>query len=1382
MTSNSSPSPSPSASAASSPSTTLCTLRVQVLSGNNLAAKDRNGKSDPFVAVSLPGSAASSHHANNSHTTVKPKTLDPVWKAEEATFEFRVVPDWFGPHFAAVASDDIDSSVVRAAIQQVITDASPLSPHAAAASAAAAAATTTTTNPTTKPRPRLGLRSASTKKISGAASKIFVAPVKLGAAGARVVGRQMPRPMLLRRRLRPSTDPLSNSTAALHDAAKPTRGSIQLDASNGIVSSLEFVIWDKDRFSGDDYMGECSLPVSSWCKDGFAEWSKAQPLWLPLESSHPHAKISGELQVKIGFVPASPTAATGPQSWSVDELYNRLVLAALGTQGAAVRAIPASQSVGTTGATEAFLDDGLSSDSDDEDDEDDDDDDDDDDGDDDDDDDDDEEEGEEDDDDDDDDDDLGVSDGGPSDLNDGLEFESDDEAVYDQHYQSIAGAPAAATQSSTASASPSAALLTPPPQSQTTPGKYRRIFSRNKSPKSTSTSGAATPIDSTAPAPASDFDASQAAAPIESASATGTKPRTKRRLPRVRRLKPNAAPGDDSQTSDSRRSKRQGGARRRGQGNSRRKRGEYAFKAEMGMDIIGIVMMEVKGATDLPRWSNMTRTGFDMDPFAIISFGQKIFRTRVARHTLNPTWNEKLLFHVRRHETNFQTKFMIYDWDRMSSNDYVGGTQISIADLVDAAPKADAETGLYKMGDEGIAGSMKEFVLPLSRVEKDEEVKFKSKRPTLTIQAKFTPYDALRQRFWHHLAQQFDTNDSGTLSRLELSSMLDSLGSTLSTKTLDSFFLGVNKNPEEDELTFEETIVALEAEVQKPWNLKRKAVRQSSFNSGPQTPSLLGGVGDVGTDLNQEMDFSGADAPSAGSGLHERATPIITGTALTRSSTSDDTAAGGAMTNSGGMMRTLDRDLSALSLTSSTDSCSNGGGSGARSSQLTADSATARLAKPRSASGSSSGMLSSSPTPPLIHIESNQGLSSYDDLSTPERVVRLQSCPLCHMPRLSKKGEMDIITHLAVCASQDWRRVESLTVRNYVTASQAHRKWYTKVVNKISQGNYSLGANSANIIVQDRRTGELMEEKMQVYVRLGIRLLYQGARSRMEGARVKKMLKNMSIKQGVKFDSPASAREIPTFIAFHHLNTDEIRDTLESFKTFNEFFYRKLKPDARPNEEADNARRLVSGADCRMMAFESISEATRIWIKGRDFSVSRLLGDASKGVSDMDVYQNGGALAIFRLAPQDYHRFHCPADATVGKFTWIAGQYYTVNPMAIRSAIDVYGENIRVVVPFHSAQFGTFYAVCIGAMMVGSTVLTVNEGQHVRRGDEFGYFKFGGSTIVLVFERGRVAWDRDLVDNSRAAIETLVRVGMGIGRATALHDVEGLQESEDAKQ
>jgi len=142
----------------------------------------------------------------------------------------------------------------------------------------------------------------------------------------------------------------------------------------------------------------------------------------------------------------------------------------------------------------------------------------------------------------------------------------------------------------------------------------------------------------------------------------------------------------------------------------------------------------------------------------------------------------------------------------------------------------------------------------------------------------------------------------------------------------------------------------------------------------------------------------------------------------------------------------------------------------------------------------------------------------------------------------------------------------------------------------------------------------------------------------------------------------------------------------------------------------------------------------------------------------------GGALVIFRLAPQDYHRFHSPVDGIVGPMTYIAGEYYTVNPQAIRTTLDVYSENARKIVPIDSPQFGRVMAVCIGAMMVGSIRTTVSEGDFVKRGQEFGYFAFGGSTIVCVFEKNVVEWDEDLLINGRASLETLVRVGMGIGR------------------
>jgi len=119
-----------------------------------------------------------------------------------------------------------------------------------------------------------------------------------------------------------------------------------------------------------------------------------------------------------------------------------------------------------------------------------------------------------------------------------------------------------------------------------------------------------------------------------------------------------------------------------------------------------------------------------------------------------------------------------------------------------------------------------------------------------------------------------------------------------------------------------------------------------------------------------------------------------------------------------------------------------------------------------------------------------------------------------------------------------------------------------------------------------------------------------------------------------------------------------------------------------------------------MMAFDTVTSATQIWIKGKDFSVQKLLGPNYKDVADR---YEGGALGIFRLAPQDYHRFHSPVAGTVGKMTMIEGEYYTVNPQAIRTSLDVYGENARKVVPVQSEDFGLVMTVWVGAMSMSSS-------------------------------------------------------------------------------
>jgi phosphatidylserine decarboxylase len=701
-----------------------------------------------------------------------------------------------------------------------------------------------------------------------------------------------------------------------------------------------------------------------------------------------------------------------------------------------------------------------------------------------------------------------------------------------------------------------------------------------------------------------------------------------------------------------------------------RKGKTFHLSQGQGKGVQGIVVMEVSNATDLPKLKNALRVGWDMDPFVVISFGKKVFRTRVIRHSLNPTWDEKLLFHVHEHETSFTVQMAVLDWDKVSGNDMVGHCTLPLAELMALAPKPDPETGLYAEGEDGKHES-KEFTLPIvTAKDKSWEARHS---PTLTVRAKYEPYDALRQRFWRQYTLQYDSDDTGTMSFVELTTMLDSLGSTLTTQTLESFFTRYGKNPDNgDELTVDEVVRALEEEVTKSPDQKRKVTSMT----------------DVDTNELNERLLAGWPKP-----------------------------------------------------------------------QTTTDSSNASTISVRDESKASTLPPTDAPSPSSSDAEDSSEPQSDDQF---ERVINIRECPLCRRPRLGKRSEKDIITHLAVCASADWNRVDRIMAASYVTSSQAQRKMLTKLVNKVAVGRYSLGANSANTIVQDRLTGQLQEEKMAVYVRIGIRVLYKGAGSQMARARAKKLLKSLSVKQGIKYDSPASAADIPGFIAFHHLNVNEIADPLDSFKTFNEFFYRKLRPDARPLDEPDNPGRLVSMADCRMMAFNTVNQASQIWIKGRDFTVSRLLGPRYASVAHK---YDGGGLAIFRLAPQDYHRFHSPVRGRIGKITHIDGEYYTVNPQAIRSSLDVYGENVRQIVPIESEEFGTVMTVWVGAMMVGSIGTTVKEGEMVERGQELGWFAFGGSTIVALFENGRVSWDQDLQDNAAAAIETLVRVGMGIGRA-----------------
>jgi len=232
---------------------------------------------------------------------------------------------------------------------------------------------------------------------------------------------------------------------------------------------------------------------------------------------------------------------------------------------------------------------------------------------------------------------------------------------------------------------------------------------------------------------------------------------------------------------------------------------------------------------------------------------------------------------------------------------------------------------------------------------------------------------------------------------------------------------------------------------------------------------------------------------------------------------------------------------------------------------------------------------------------------------------------------------------------------------------------------------------------------------------------------------------------------------------------DEVLLPLEEYKTFNEFFFRKLKPGARRCEAADDASVANSPSDCRMMVFRTIEEAKSLWVKGEKFSVGNVLGEWDKK-GDKAAMFTGGSMVIARLAPQDYHRWHLPVTGKPLVRHMIPGDFNTVNPIAIRRNIDVYTTNQRCICPIETKEFDLVILVAVGAAMVGSIKFDeAQDNPHFPRltpkFSPHGYFAFGGSTVLLFFRPGMINFDERLLAHSGRKYETLVQVGDRIGRA-----------------
>ncbi len=239
---------------------------------------------------------------------------------------------------------------------------------------------------------------------------------------------------------------------------------------------------------------------------------------------------------------------------------------------------------------------------------------------------------------------------------------------------------------------------------------------------------------------------------------------------------------------------------------------------------------------------------------------------------------------------------------------------------------------------------------------------------------------------------------------------------------------------------------------------------------------------------------------------------------------------------------------------------------------------------------------------------------------------------------------------------------------------------------------------------------------------------------------------------GEMMDSPKSIKKIEPFVKNYNIDLNEAEK--QKFVSFNDFFIRKLKSDARKIDGDSNV--IISPGDGKIFAYSNITNQDFI-VKGYQFNIKKFL----QGDSLAKIYSNG-SIIILRVCPTDYHRFHFPVSGKISQLTKIKGDYYSVSPIAIKKMIEIFCQNKREYVTIYTEKFGDIIMAEIGATMVGSIIQTY-KGDKAIKGEDKGCFKFGGSSVVLLFEKNKIKIDKDLLKNTQNNLETEVKMGERIG-------------------
>ncbi len=286
----------------------------------------------------------------------------------------------------------------------------------------------------------------------------------------------------------------------------------------------------------------------------------------------------------------------------------------------------------------------------------------------------------------------------------------------------------------------------------------------------------------------------------------------------------------------------------------------------------------------------------------------------------------------------------------------------------------------------------------------------------------------------------------------------------------------------------------------------------------------------------------------------------------------------------------------------------------------------------------------------------------------------------------------------------------------------------------------------------NRYTGEVEQE--QVLGEKALRWVY--------GTRLGRLSLHVLIKRacfskllGWLKSRPASRKDIAPFVANFGIKMEESVKQLGEFSSFNDFFYRKLKVGARP---LCAEGQVALPADARHSAWQNAAEMEGVFVKGQRFDLPALLGS-----SELSAKYEQGAVILSRLCPLDYHRFHFPLAGVPEKSQLIPGPLASVSPYCLSQHLAWLWTNKRELTILHTEEAGDVLLLAVGATGVGSIFQTYEAGSPVQKGDEQGYFAFGGSTVMCFFLPNRVKIAQDLLDNTANGMETFARQGDVLG-------------------